>query len=204
MSNNGFHSGATRNHNLRSLFSIFSSDLAIDLGTANTLVYVRGRGIVVNEPSIVAINKKTGEVEAVGKEAKEMLGRTPGNIVAIKPMRDGVIADFKVTEKMLSYFIRKACKRRMFLHPRIVIAVPSEISQVERRAVTDSAYRAGAREVHLVEQAMAAAIGAGLPISEPLGNMVVDIGGGTTDIAVISLGGIVYSRSLRMAGNQMD
>src|SRR5437588_2384300 len=204
MSSNGFHSNASRIHNLRSLFSVFSSDLAIDLGTANTLVYVRGRGIVVNEPSIVAINKNTGEVEAVGKEAKEMLGRTPASIVAIKPIRDGVIADFTVTERMLSYFIRKACKRRMFLQPRIVIAVPAEISQVERRAVTDSAYRAGASEVHLVEQAMAAAIGAGLPIGEPIGNLVVDIGGGTTDIAVISLSGIVYSRSIRIAGNQMD
>src|SRR5690242_2044820 len=204
MSQNGFHSNGSRMHNMRSLFSIFSSDLAIDLGTANTLVYARGRGIVVNEPSMVAMNKNTGEVEAVGKEAKEMLGRTPANIVAIRPMRDGVIADFKVTERMLSYFIRKACKRRMFLHPRIVIAVPSEISQVERRAVTDSAYRTGASEVHLVEQAMAAAIGAGLPIGEPIGNMVVDIGGGTTDIAVISLSGIVYSRSIRLAGNQMD
>jgi len=186
------------------LSTVLAHDLAIDLGTANTLVYVRGRGIVVNEPSIVAINKDTGEIEAVGTEAKEMLGRTPGNIVAIKPMRDGVIADFTVTEKMLSYFIRKACKGRMFLHPRIVVAVPSEISQVERRAVTDSAYRAGASEVHVMEQAMAAAIGAGLPISEPVGSMVVDIGGGTTDVAVISLSGIVYSRSIRMAGNQMD
>src|SRR5690348_15110800 len=165
MSNNGYHSGPTRTHNLRSLFSIFSSDLAIDLGTANTLVYARGKGIVVNEPSIVAINKDTGEVEAVGKEAKEMLGRTPGNIIAIKPMRDGVIADFKVTEKMLNYFIRKACKRKIFLHPRIIIGVPAEISQVERRAVTDSAYRANASEVYLVEQAMAAAVGAGLPIT---------------------------------------
>ena len=204
MSNNGFHSGPTRNHNLRSLFSIFSSDLAIDLGTANTLVYARGKGIVVNEPSIVAINKNTGEVEAVGKEAKEMLGRTPGNIVAIKPMKDGVIADFKVTEKMLNYFIQKAHNRKMLVHPRIVIGVPSEITQVEKRAVMDSAYRAKASEVHLVEQAMVAAIGAGLPITEPSGNMVVDIGGGTTDIAVISLSGIVYSRSVRMAGNQMD
>ena len=203
MSFNGHYPG-WRFLRIPSLSTILANDLAIDLGTANTLVFVRGRGIVVNEPSIVAINKNTGEVEAVGKEAKEMLGRTPGNIVAIKPMRDGVIADFKVTERMLSYFIRKACKRRMFLHPRIVIAVPSEISQVERRAVTDSAYRAGASEVHLMEQAMAAAIGAGLPIGEPIGNMVVDIGGGTTDIAVISLNGIVYSRSLRMAGNQMD
>jgi rod shape-determining protein MreB len=189
---------------MRSLFSIFSSDLAIDLGTANTLVYARGKGIVVNEPSIVAINKNTGEVEAVGKEAKEMLGRTPGNIVAIRPMKDGVIADFKVTEKMLNYFIQKAHNRKMLVHPRIVIGVPSEITQVEKRAVMDSAYRAKASEVHLVEQAMVAAIGAGLPITEPSGNMVVDIGGGTTDIAVISLSGIVYSRSVRMAGNQMD
>jgi len=190
--------------NLRSLFSVFSSDLAIDLGTANTLVYARSKGIVVNEPSIVAINKNTGEVEAVGKEAKEMLGRTPGYIVAIKPMKDGVIADFKVTEKMLNYFIQKAHTRKTLMHPRIVIGVPSGITQVEKRAVTDSAYRAKASEVHLVEQAMAAAIGAGLPITEPRGNMIVDIGGGTTDIAVISLGGIVYSRSLRLAGNQMD
>jgi rod shape-determining protein MreB and related proteins len=204
MSSNGFHSSATHWHNLRSLFSVFSSDLAIDLGTANTLVYARGKGIVVNEPSIVAINKNTGEVEAVGKEAKEMLGRTPGNIVAIKPMKDGVIADFKVTEKMLNYFIQKAHNRKMLVHPRIVIGVPSEITQVEKRAVMDSAYRAKASEVHLVEQAMVAAIGAGLPITEPSGNMVVDIGGGTTDIAVISLSGIVYSRSVRMAGNQMD
>jgi rod shape-determining protein MreB len=204
MSSNGFHSSAGRFHNLRSLFSIFSSDLAIDLGTANTLVYARGKGIVVNEPSIVALNKNTNEVEAVGKEAKEMLGRTPGNIVAIKPMKDGVIADFKVTEKMLNYFIQKAHNRKMLVHPRIVIGVPSEITQVEKRAVMDSAYRAKASEVHLVEQAMVAAIGAGLPITEPSGNMVVDIGGGTTDIAVISLSGIVYSRSVRMAGNQMD
>ena len=204
MASNGFHSSGSHIHNLRSLFSVFSSDLAIDLGTANTLVYARGKGIVVNEPSIVAINKNTGEVEAVGKEAKEMLGRTPGNIVAIKPMKDGVIADFKVTEKMLNYFIQKAHNRKMLVHPRIVIGVPSEITQVEKRAVMDSAYRAKASEVHLVEQAMVAAIGAGLPITEPSGNMVVDIGGGTTDIAVISLSGIVYSRSVRMAGNQMD
>src|SRR5512143_4128273 len=190
--------------NLRSLFSLFSSDLAIDLGTANTLVYARTRGIVVNEPSIVAINKNNGEVEAVGKEAKEMLGRTPGNIVAIKPMKDGVIADFKVTEKMLTYFIQKAHNRKMLVHPRIVIGVPSEITQVEKRAVMDSAYRAKASEVHLVEQAMVAAIGAGLPITEPSGNMIVDIGGGTTDVAVISLSGIVYSRSVRVAGNEMD
>jgi len=188
----------------RTLFSVFSSDLAIDLGTANTLVYAKGKGIVVNEPSIVAINKGTGEVEAVGKEAKEMLGRTPGNIVAIRPMKDGVIADFKVTEKMLNYFIQKAHNRKMLVHPRIVIGVPSEITQVEKRAVMDSAYRAKASEVYLVEQAMVAAIGAGLPITEPSGNMVVDIGGGTTDIAVISLSGIVYSRSVRVAGNEMD
>src|SRR5256884_740544 len=203
MSSNGFHSNS-RMHNLRSLFSMFSSDLAIDLGTANTLVYAKGKGIVVNEPSIVAINKNTGEVEAVGKEAKEMMGRMPGNIVAIKPMKDGVIADFKVTEKMLNYFIQKAHNRKMLVHPRIVIGVPSEITQVEKRAVMDSAYRAKASEVHLVEQAMVAAIGAGLPITEPSGNMVVDIGGGTTDVAVISLAGIVYSRSVRVAGNEMD
>jgi hypothetical protein len=163
--------------NFRSIFSLFSRDLAIDLGTANTLVYVRGKGIVVNEPSIVAINKNTGEVEAVGKEAKEMIGRTPGNIVAIRPMKDGVIADFKVTEKRLTYFIQKAHNRKMLVHPRIVIGVPSEITPVEKRAVMDSAYRAHASEVHLVEQAMVAAIGAGLPITEPSGNMVVDIGG---------------------------
>ena len=190
--------------NLHMLFSFFSRDLAIDLGTANTLVFAKGRGIVVNEPSIVAINKNTNEVEAVGKEAKEMLGRTPGNIVAIRPMKDGVIADFKVTEKMLTYFIHKAHNRKMLVRPRIVIGVPSEITPVEKRAVQDSAYRAKASEVHLVEQAMVAAIGAGLPITEPSGNMIVDIGGGTTDIAVISLSGIVYSRSVRVAGNEMD
>jgi rod shape-determining protein MreB and related proteins len=190
--------------NLRSLFSIFSSDLAIDLGTANTLVYAKGKGIVVNEPSIVAINKVTNEVEAVGREAKDMLGRTPGNIVAIRPMKDGVIADFKVTERMLNYFIQKAHGRKMLVHPRIIIGVPSEITQVEKRAVIDSAYHAKASEVYLVEQAMVAAIGAGLPITEPSGNMVVDIGGGTTDVAVISLSGIVYSRSVRVAGNEMD
>jgi rod shape-determining protein MreB len=188
----------------RSLFSVFSSDLAIDLGTANTLVYARGKGIVVNEPSIVAINKVTGNIEAVGREAKEMLGRTPGNIVAIRPLKDGVIADFKVTEKMLNYFIQKAHNRKMFVHPRIVIGVPSEITQVEKRAVQDSAMRAKASEVYLVEQAMMAAIGSGLPITEPSGSMIVDIGGGTTDIAVISLSGIVYSRSVRVAGNEMD
>ena len=190
--------------NLRPLSSLFSSDLAIDLGTANTLVYASGRGIVVDEPSMVAVNKNTGEVEAVGREAKEMLGRTPGNIAAIRPMREGVIADFKTSEKMLTYFIQKAHSRKMFVHPRIVIGVPSEITQVERRAVVESATRAKAAEFHLVEQAMVAAIGAGLPVTEPSGNMVVDIGGGTTDIAVISLSGIVYARSVRVAGNVMD
>ncbi len=205
MSPNGYQMRYSRIHNMRSLFSLFSNDLAIDLGTANTLVYAHGKGIVVNEPSIIAVNTQTGAVEAVGKEAKEMLGRTPGNIVAIKPMKDGVIADFKQTEKMLNYFIMKAHNnRKRMVHPRIVIGVPSEITQVEKRAVMDSAYRAKASEVHLVEQAMVAAIGAGLPITEPGGNMVVDIGGGTTDIAVISLAGIVYSKSVRMAGNQMD
>ena len=189
---------------LRSLLSFFSNDLAIDLGTANTLVFARGRGIVVDEPSIVAINKLNNKVEAVGREAKEMLGRTPGNIVAIKPMKDGVIADFDVTEEMLKYFIKKAHNRPHLLSPRIVICIPSEITQVEKRAVRESALRAKASEVYLVEEAMAAAIGAGLPITEPSGNMIVDIGGGTTDIAVISLSGIVYSRSVRVAGNEMD
>ena len=193
-----------RHFSRKSLFGLFSNDLAIDLGTANTCVYARGKGIVVNEPSIVAINKATGRVEAVGREAKEMLGRTPGNIIAIKPMRDGVIADFDVTEKMLDYFIKKAHNRTVWVRPRIVIGVPSEITQVEKRAVKDSAYRAKASEVHLVEEAMAAAVGAGMPITEPSGNMIVDIGGGTTDIAVISLAGIVYSKAVRVAGNEMD
>ncbi|HXI04258.1 MAG TPA: rod shape-determining protein [Candidatus Saccharimonadales bacterium] len=184
--------------------SVFSNDLAIDLGTANTLVYAKGKGIVVCDPSIVAVNQKTGKVEAVGKEAKEMLGRTPGNIVAIKPMQDGVIADFEHTEKMLDYFIKKAHNRSMGVRPRIVIGVPSEITQVEKRAVRDSAYRAKATEVFLVEQAMAAAIGAGLPIMEPTGNMIIEIGGGTTEVAVISMAGIVYSRTVKVAGNEMD
>jgi len=188
----------------KSLLSMFSNDLAVDLGTANSLVYCNGRGIVVSEPSIVAVNQKTGKVEAVGKEAKEMLGRTPGNIVAIRPMKDGVIADFEHTEKMLDYFIKKAHNRSIGVRPRIVIGVPSEITQVEKRAVRDSALKAKATEVFLVEQAMMAAIGAGLPITEPTGNMVVDIGGGTTDVAVISMAGIVYSRSVRVAGNEMD
>src|SRR5881409_259418 len=189
---------------LRSLLSMFSNDLAIDLGTANTLVYARGKGIVVCEPSIIAVNQKTGRVEAVGKEAKEMLGRTPGNIIAIRPMKDGVIADFEHTEKMLDHFIKKAHNRSLGVRPRIVIGVPSEITQVEKRAVKDCAYRAKASEVYLVEEAMAAAIGCGMPITEPTGNMIVDIGGGTTDIAVISLAGIVYSKAVRVAGNEMD
>ena len=189
--------------NFRPLASLLSEDLAIDLGTVNTRVYARGRGIVVNEPSAVALDDSTGEVRAVGKDAKEMLGRTPGKIRVIKPLKDGVIADFKVTEKMLNYFIQKAHQRRTLVHPRVIISVPSEITQVERRAVTDSAYRARAAEVHLVEQAMMAALGAGLPVTKP-GDLVVDIGGGTTDVAVISMSGIVYSRSLRTAGNHMD
>ncbi len=188
----------------KSIFSIFSNDLAVDLGTANTLVFARGKGIIVREPSIVAVNNVTNRVEAVGTEAKEMLGRTPGNIVAIRPMKDGVIADFEVTEKMLDHFIKKAHGRSLFVRPRIVISTPSGITQVEKRAVQDSALRAGASEVFIIEQAMAAAIGAGLPITEPTGNMIVDIGGGTTDVAVISLAGIVYSRSVRIGGNEMD
>src|ERR1700688_2868412 len=175
-----------------SLLRYFSKDLAIDLGTANTLVYVSNQGIVVREPSIVVINKLTNRIEA-----EEMLGRTPGNIESIRPMKDGVIADFEVTERMLEYFIKKAHGRKMYVHPRIVIGVPSEITQVEKRAARDSAMRAGASEVCLVEQAMMAAIGAGLPITEPSGNMIVDIGGGTTDVAVISLAGTLYSRSGR-------
>jgi rod shape-determining protein MreB len=189
---------------MANIFGLFSSDLAIDLGTANTLVYAKGRGIVVSEPSIVAINKITNRVEAVGRKAKEMLGRTPGSIVAIRPMRDGVIANFEVAEKMLQHFIRQAHNGKTWVSPRVVIGIPSGITQVERRAVEDSAHRARASEVYLVEESVAAAIGAGLPITEPGGNMVVDIGGGTTDIAVISLSGIVYSSSLRIAGNEMD
>jgi rod shape-determining protein MreB len=182
----------------------FSNDLAIDLGTATTLVYVRGRGIVLNEPSVVAIEKKTERVLAVGTEAKKMLGRTPGNILAIRPMKEGVIADFEMAEKMLRHFITKAHNRSTFVRPRIIIGVPSRITQVEQRAVRDSAELAGAREVYLIEEPVAAAIGAGLPITEPSGNMVVDIGGGTTDIAVLSLGGIVYSESVKVAGDRMD
>src|SRR3989442_899064 len=191
-------------NDLRPLLSLFSADLAIDLGTTNTRVYSRAGGIVVNEPSAVALDDRTGEVQAVGKEAKEMLGRTPAHIRVVRPLRNGVIADFKVTEKMLSYFIQKAQQRRVLVHPRIVISVPSEITQVEKRAVAESAYRAKAADVHLVEQAMMAAIGAGLPVTEPGGNLLVGIGGGTTDVAVISLSGVGYSHSLRIAGNHMD
>ncbi len=192
---------------LDSILGIFSSDLAIDLGTANTLVYVKGKGIVLSEPSVVAVRTDANlknRILAVGLEAKNMLGRTPGNIVAIRPMRDGVIADFEVTEAMLRHFIHKVHNRRTFVRPRIIIAVPSGITQVEKRAVKESAESAGAREVYLIEEPMAAAIGAGLPITEPTCNMVVDIGGGTTEVAVISLSGIVYSRSLRVAGDKMD
>ncbi len=184
--------------------SFLGRDMAVDLGTANTLVYVRGRGIVLNEPSVVAINTKTGGIVAVGTEAKRMIGRTPGNIVAIRPLRDGVIADFDTTERMLRYFIQKVHRRRHFAKPRIVVCVPSGITGVEQRAVKDAGYQAGARRVFIIEEPMAAAIGAGLPVHEPTGNMVVDIGGGTTEVAVISLGGIVTSISIRVAGDELD
>jgi rod shape-determining protein MreB len=192
---------------LRSILGLFSQDLAIDLGTANTLVYMKGKGIVLNEPSVVAMKNGNGngkKVLAVGKEAKLMLGRTPENITAIRPMMDGVIADFEVAEAMLGYFIRKVHARRRFVRPRAIIGVPSGITQVEKRAVLESAGLAGAREVHFIEEPMAAAIGAGLPIAEPKGSMIVDIGGGTTEVAVLSLGGIVDSISLRVAGDKMD
>ncbi|MBW1670843.1 MAG: rod shape-determining protein [Deltaproteobacteria bacterium] len=191
---------------LGSLLGRFSSDLAIDLGTANTLVYVKGKGVVLREPSVVAVRKdvRANRVVAVGKDAKMMLGRTPGNIVAIRPMKDGVIADFEVTEAMLRYFIRKIHDRRTLIRPRIIISVPSGITQVEKRAVRESAESAGAREVYLIEEPMAAAIGAGLPITEPIANMIVDMGGGTTEVAVISLAGIVNSKSVRVAGDKMD
>ena len=185
------------------LLSMFSSDMAIDLGTASTLIYFQNKGIVLNEPSVVTVETHTNKILAVGEEAKRMIGRTPGNISAIRPMREGVIADFDMTERMLSYFIQKVHNRTL-IRPRIIIGVPSRISQVEQRAVKESAELAGAREVYLIEEPVAAAIGAGLPITEPSGNMVVDIGGGTTDIAVISLGGIVYSESVRVAGDQID
>jgi rod shape-determining protein MreB len=189
------------------LLGIFSNDLAIDLGTANTLVYLRGKGIVVSEPSVVAVQKDASgakKVLAVGVEAKKMLGRTPGSIVAIRPMKDGVIADFDITEEMLRYFIQKVHNRKALVRPRIVICVPSGITQVEKRAVKESAESAGAREVYLVEEPMAAAIGAGLPITEANGNMIVDIGGGTTEVAIISLAGIVYAQSVRVGGDKLD
>jgi rod shape-determining protein MreB len=180
-----------------------SRDMAVDLGTANTLVYVRGRGIVLSEPSVVAIDTRTGEVHAVGVEAKRMLGRTPGSISAIRPLKDGVIADFDVTEQMLRHFIQKVHQHR-FAHPRVVVCVPSGVTGVERRAVEEATLSAGARQAYLIEEPMAAAIGAGLPIAEPAGNMIVDIGGGTSEVAVISLGGIVVSQSLRVGGDEMD
>jgi rod shape-determining protein MreB len=189
------------------IWGMFSNDLAIDLGTANTLVYLKGKGIVVSEPSVVAVQKDAmgqKKVLAVGKEAKKMLGRTPGSIVAIRPMKDGVIADFDITEEMLRYFIQKVHNRKTLVRPRIVICVPSGITQVEKRAVKESAESAGAREVYLIEEPMAAAIGAGLPITEASGNMIVDIGGGTTEVAVISLAGIVYAKSVRVGGDKLD
>ena len=186
------------------LLGYFSNDIGIDLGTANTLVYVKDRGIVLREPSVVAIQQGSNRVLAVGEEAKRMLGRTPGNIVAIRPMKAGVIADFEVTEAMLRYFIRKAHNRKWVVRPRIIISVPSGITEVEKRAVKDSATHAGAREVYLIEEPMAAAIGVGLPVQEPAGNMIVDMGGGTTEVAIISLAGIVLSRSVRVGGDQMD
>jgi rod shape-determining protein MreB len=184
--------------------SFIGRDMAVDLGTANTLVYVRGRGIVLNEPSVVAVNQDTGGILAVGTEAKKMIGRTPGNIVAIRPLKDGVIADFDTTERMLRYFIQKVHKRSYLAKPRIVVCVPSGITGVEQRAVKDAGYAAGARKVYIIEEPMAAAIGAGLPIHEPTGNMVVDIGGGTTEVAVISLGGIVTAQSIRVGGDELD
>ena len=185
-------------------FQFMGRDMAVDLGTANTLVYVRGRGTVLNEPSVVAINTRTGAILAVGAEAKRMIGRTPGHILAIRPLKDGVIADFDVTEKMLRYFIQKVHRRRILAKPRVVICVPSGITGVEQRAVEEAAIAAGARSAHIIEEPMAAAIGAGLPVHEPAGNMVVDIGGGTTEVAVISLGGIVTALSIRIGGDELD
>ena len=188
----------------RFLPSLFSHDMGIDLGTANTLVYVKGQGIVLSEPSVVAINRDTGKGRAFGNEAKNMIGRTPGNIVAIRPMKDGVIADFEITEQMLNYFIKKVHNGRNLASPRVVISVPSGITAVEKRAVMESALQAGAKKVFTIEEPMAAAIGAGLPVQEPQGCMIVDIGGGTTEVAVIALGGIVFSKSVRVAGDEMD
>ncbi|MCX7913451.1 MAG: rod shape-determining protein [Thermodesulfovibrionales bacterium] len=186
------------------LLGAFSNDLAIDLGTANTLVYVKGKGIICNEPSVVVLRKDNKRPVAVGIEAKEMLGKTPSNIISIRPMKDGVIADFDATQEMLKYFIKKAHNRRSFISPRIIIGVPSGITQVEQRAVKDAAAASGAREVYLIEEPMAAALGVGLPVGEPSGNMIVDIGGGTTDVAVISIDGIVYSKAVRVGGDKMD
>ncbi|HHZ20833.1 MAG TPA: rod shape-determining protein [Firmicutes bacterium] len=182
----------------------FSRDMGIDLGTANTLVYVKGKGVVLQEPTVVALDRDTSEIIAVGKEAEQMVGRTPGNIIAVRPMKDGVIADFEVTEKMLRYFIGKANRRHGIFSPRVIIGVPSGVTEVEKRAVMDAGREAGAREVFLIEEPMAAAIGAGLPVQEPTGNLIVDIGGGTTEVAVISLGGIVSSRSIRVAGDELN
>ncbi|PKM83781.1 MAG: rod shape-determining protein [Firmicutes bacterium HGW-Firmicutes-13] len=189
---------------LKFLLRYFSRDIGIDLGTANTLVFVRGRGIVLREPSVVAIRRDTGGILAVGEEAKKMIGRTPGNIVAIRPMKDGVIADFDVTQTMLRHFILKAYRRKSILKPQVVVCVPSGVTEVEKRAVLDATHQAGAREAFLIEEPMAAAIGAGLPVEEPTGSMIVDVGGGTTEVAIISLGGIVTSRSIRVAGDEMD
>lgn len=186
------------------LFDSLSQDMGIDLGTANTLVHLKGKGIIIREPSVVAVEKDTNEVFEIGEEAKRMIGRTPGNIVAIRPMKDGVIADFDVTQSMLKYFIKKAMNDKSFVRPRVVIGVPSGVTAVEKRAVIDAAIQAGAREAYLIEEPMAAAIGAGLPVQEPTGSMVVDIGGGTAEVAVISLGGIVVSRSIRVGGDKMD
>ncbi len=206
MKNEGFVE-KTKEHLLNPFLQIigfFSRDVGIDLGTANTILYVRGEGIVLNEPSIVSIRRSTHEVLAVGNDAKRMLGRTPGNIDAIRPMKDGVIADFDITESMLRHFIRKVHDRRTLISPRIVIAVPSGITEVERRAVKDSAERAGARRVYCIEEPMAAAIGVGLPVHEPAGNMIIDIGGGTTEVAIMSLSGIVFSKSIRVGGDEVD
>ncbi|WP_305829046.1 rod shape-determining protein [Alkaliphilus sp. B6464] len=186
------------------MFKFFSRDMGIDLGTANTLVYVRGKGIVLNEPSVVAIQNDTKTVLSVGEDAKKMIGRTPGNIVAIRPMKDGVIADFDVTQSMLKYFIKKAYSKKTIIQPRVVVCVPSGVTEVEKRAVEEAALQAGAREAYLIEEPMAAAIGAGLPVEEPAGSMVVDIGGGTTEVAIISLGGIVTAKSIRVGGDELD
>ena len=189
---------------LNRLWGFFSNDMGIDLGTANTVVYVKGKGIVLTEPSVVAIQKETNKILAVGDEAKRMLGRTPGSIIAIRPLKDGVIADFEITESMIKYFMRKIHNRKALISPLVVVAVPSGITEVEKRAVEDSASRAGARDVFMIEEPMAGAMGVGLPVHEPAGNMIIDIGGGTTEVAIISLAGIVFSRSVRVAADEMD